>query len=178
VDTQAPKALLKDVYDHALADNIINKMSALDLKITLSDNDLPKVSAMCEAAGMLVAYPFMNDRLVEFSARLPPSLKVKNLRLRYFFKEALREFLPKQIISKRKHGFGLPFGAWLLSHRNLREFSFDAMHDLKQRNIVRPEFIDELLDRKIAEHPNFFGSYVWVLLILELWLAQNAQDWS
>ena len=51
--------------------------------------------------------------------RLPPDLKVKGLKLRWFFKEALRGFLPDAIITKKKHGFGLPFGIWASQHAAL-----------------------------------------------------------
>ena len=85
-------------------------MLAFDRKFTLSDNDLPKVSKACELAGMDVAYPLISDEIVNFSLQLEPQLKLKGTKLRYFFKEALRGFLPDEIIAKQKHGFGLPFG--------------------------------------------------------------------
>ena len=85
----------------------------LDLKQTLADNDLRKVSRMCEVAGLEARYPLLDEALVEFAGEIPASLKIKGLKLRYFFKQALKEFLPPQTITKTKHGFGLPFGLWL-----------------------------------------------------------------
>ena len=52
----------------------------------------------------------LDDALLEFSCRLPVEYKLRGLKLRWFFKEALRGFLPDEIITKKKHGFGLPFG--------------------------------------------------------------------
>ena len=54
---------------------------------------------------------------MEFSARLPSTYKLKGPQLRWFFKEALRDFLPPEIIAKQKHGFGLPVGEWIAGHR-------------------------------------------------------------
>ena len=62
--------------------------------------------------------------------RLPPSWKLKRLRLRWFFKEALRGFLPDAIISKSKHGFGLPFGVWAQRHAALRELATESLRSL------------------------------------------------
>ena len=50
---------------------------------------------------------------------LPPDWKLRPFKLRWFFKEALRGFLPDEIITKKKHGFGLPFGVWMGRHIGL-----------------------------------------------------------
>jgi len=110
VDRELPATRMAQVYGVARADSLVNRMLALDMKYTLADNDLPKVTRSCELAGVAVRFPLLDDTMVSFSARLAPRLKLKGTRLRYFFKEALRGFLPDEIITKSKHGFGLPFG--------------------------------------------------------------------
>ena len=84
--------------------------------------------------------------------------------------------MPKQIIDKQKHGFGLPFGDWLVSHAGLRSMAFDSLGSLKKRRIVRAEFIDDLTDRRLAEHPTYYGGLVWVLMILEQFLDRNSRS--
>ena len=126
VNPEIPKEMLRDAYFRADSEHPINRMLHLDLKFTLADNDLRKVSGMCEAAGIEVRYPLLNEALVNFSGRLPISYKIRGQRLRWFFKEALKDFLPREIITKTKHGFGLPFGVWALSHPPLRELVDDT----------------------------------------------------
>jgi len=111
--------------------------------------------------------------VVAFAARLPPELKLKRTRLRYFFKEALRGFLPAEIVAKNKHGFGLPFGPWLQTHQPLRQISLDSLADLKKHGIVRPEFIDELTSVHVQSHAHYYGTMVWVLMMLEQWLKRH-----
>jgi asparagine synthase (glutamine-hydrolysing) len=113
--------------------------------------------------------------VVDFSLRLAPSLKLRGTHLRYFFKEALRDFLPAEIITKQKHGFGLPFGQWALRDPELRALAFDSLNALKRRDYVKPAFIDHLKDHLLPLHPNYYGTLVWVLMMLELWL-QSHQD--
>jgi asparagine synthase (glutamine-hydrolysing) len=148
-------------------------MLAFDLKYTLADNDLPKVARSCELAGVDIRFPLLNDAVVAFAARLPPGLKLKRTRLRYFFKEALRGFLPDETITKSKHGFGLPFGQWLRTHGPLRQIALDSLTDLKKRGIVRPEFIDELTSTHVESHASYYGTMVWVLMMLEQWIRQH-----
>jgi asparagine synthase (glutamine-hydrolysing) len=173
IDRQQPRARMQQVYDDAQAHSLINRMLALDLKYTLADNDLPKVSRSCELTGVEARYPMLNDAVVAFSARLAPDLKLKRTQLRYFFKEALRGFLPDETIAKTKHGFGLPFGPWLQTHQPLRQLALDSLADLKKRHIVRPEFIDELISVHVQSHVKYYGTMVWVLMMLEQWLSQH-----
>ncbi len=173
IDRGEPLRLQEQVYHGTNARSLINKMLAFDHQFTLADNDLPKVTKMCELAGIDVAFPLLHDDVVAFAARLAPGLKLKGNRLRYFFKEALRDFLPGEIITKQKHGFGLPFGPWLQEHKGLQALVGDTLGSLTKRGIVRPAFLHELTAAKVAQHPGYFGTMVWVLMMLELWFQQR-----
>jgi len=173
VDTTRPLAMMSEVYDAADASSLINRLLALDLKFTLADNDLPKVTRMCDRAGVDVAYPLLHDAIVDFSAALPADLKLRGTRLRYFFKEALRGFLPDEIIAKKKHGFGLPAGPWLATYGPLSALSRDALTSLDGRRIFRRGFLDSLLDTQLHEHAGYYGTMVWVLMMLELWFQEH-----
>jgi asparagine synthase (glutamine-hydrolysing) len=168
-DAGEPLRQLAETYGRTNAASLINRMMALDLKYTLADNDLPKVTRMCDLAGLECVFPMLDERVVEFSAHLAPRLKLKGTRLRYFFKKALGDFLPHEIIAKTKHGFGLPVGLWLDKHRRLRELAMDSLTDLKGRHVVRSEFIDELTSVHLVGHASYYGVMVWVLMMLEQW---------
>ena len=111
--------------------------------------------------------------MVAFASRLTPQQKLNGTKLRYFFKESLRGFLPDEIINKQKHGFGLPFGVWLQHHKPLQQLAIDSLTDLKARNIVRPEFIDQLVGHHLKEHAGYHGTMVWVLMMMEQWFQQR-----
>jgi asparagine synthase (glutamine-hydrolysing) len=176
VDLEGPSQLMRDVYEANPTRNLVNRMLAYDFRFTLADCDLPKVVRSSELAGLPVEFPMLDDRLVAFSAHLEPRLKLKGRKLRYFFKEALRGFLPDEIIAKSKHGFGLPFGPWMRRHKPLQELVMDNLMQLRRRGFVRPDFIDELLGMHVAEHPGYYGTMVWVLLMLEMWFQNHAEE--
>jgi asparagine synthase (glutamine-hydrolysing) len=173
IDRSRPLALMTEGYESTEAGSLINRMLALDLKFTLADNDLPKVTRMCDAAGVDVAFPMLHESVVDFAATLPPDFKLRRTKLRYFFKEALRGFLPAEILTKEKHGFGLPVGIWLQTYAPLRELAGDSLAALKRRRIVRSEMIDALLDTHLASHAGYYGTLVWVLMMLELWFQHH-----
>jgi asparagine synthase (glutamine-hydrolysing) len=176
VDTSEPTRLNADAYFNPSAGSLINRMLALDFKTTLADSDLPKVVQSCALAGLDVAFPMLDSRVVDFSLTLPPRMKLKGTQLRYFFKEALRGFLPDEIIRKQKHGFGLPFGEWAVGDPALRALTFDTLNQLKRREIVRPQFIDRLKDELLPQYPHYYGAMAWILMSLELWLDNNLQQ--
>ena len=128
-----------------------------------------------ELAGVDVAFPLLDERLVDLSARLAPNLKLRGTQLRWFFKDALRDFLPPEVISKQKHGFGLPVGAWLTGHKPLFELAADSIQSLRRHGVVRAPFVDDLLGARLREHPKFYGTMAWVLMMLGLWLESRGR---
>jgi asparagine synthase (glutamine-hydrolysing) len=173
----APLVAQRAVWSESAGQALVNRMLAFDWKYTLADNDLPKVLGSTAMAGMEVAFPLLSDELLEFSLTLPPEWKLKGLTLRWFFKEALRGFLPDEILTKKKHGFGLPFGVWASQHAGLRDMARDSLETLKHRGIVRGAFIDDLLTTLLPAHPGYYGEMVWVLQMLELWLREHAPEY-
>jgi len=173
VNHQQPIALLRAEYGRTNASSATNRMLHLDLKFTLADNDLRKVSRMCELAGVAVHYPLLDEDIVTFAAQLPPLLKVKGLKLRYFFKEALSDFLPHETITKSKQGFGLPFGVWMQTYPPLKELAYDSLTSLRKRGYLRSEYLDGLIEQHRSEHEAYYGVMIWVLMMLEQWLQQH-----
>jgi asparagine synthase (glutamine-hydrolysing) len=162
-------------YHEAKAKSDVNRLLYLDTKMILADNDIRKVSGTAELAGVRVRYPLLDYRLAELAARIPSSLKLKGYNKRYIFKRAMSEILPREVLYKKKHGFGVPLGLWLLRHRGLNELMCDLFADsrTRQRGYFRPEFYDQLLRLHRENHQGFYGEVAWYLLALELWHREH-----
>ena len=176
VNPEIPKKMLQDAYFRADSEHPVNRMLHLDMKFTLADNDLRKVSRMCEAAGIEVRYPLLDEALVNFSGQLPVNYKVRGQRLRWFFKEALKDLLPREIITKSKHGFGLPFGVWALSHPPISELVDDSLKKFEERGFLKSEYIKNIRQQHASEHSTYFGKMIWVMMMLEQWLETHETD--
>jgi len=173
VNSQSPSIMLRDAYDRTDSASYINRMLHLDMKFTLADSDLRKVNGMTEAAGIEVRYPLLDDAMVAFSGEVPPDWKVKGQYLRWFFKNALKGYLPDEIINKSKHGFGLPFGVWARDYAPLRERIEDRLSSFKKRGWLQPAYIDHIRSVHMTEHATYFGKMLWVILIMEEWLEHR-----
>jgi asparagine synthase (glutamine-hydrolysing) len=165
-------------FHSARASSELNRLLYMDVKLTLGDNDLRKVSGTAELAGLQVRYPLLDTHLVEFSCRIPARLKLKGMEKRYIFKKAMREILPRRVLYKKKHGFGVPLGDWFLRDRRLKALVQDVLSDprTRQRGYFRRRFLDNLLDLHRRENAAFYGEIVWYLVALELWHREHLES--
>lgn len=170
IDAELPERLQRDTFNDPKDADILKRMLYLDLKFTLADNDLRKVNRMCEIAGVEVRYPLLDEELVEFSTKIPSHKLLENGELRAFYKHALTDFLPPGTLSKKKHGFGLPFGVWMAQHHDMRELALDSLNNLRSRSIVNPDYLDNIITLQRDGHAAYYGVMIWILVMLEQWL--------
>ena len=178
VSAGEPLQLQREAWELAAADTDLDRNLAFDWRFTLAESDLPKVRMATAMAGVEVGYPLLDSALREFSMRLPTDYKLRGLKLRWFFKEALRGFLPDAILTKQKHGFGLPFGVWASRHPGLSTLASESLRSFAQRGLVQPKFIEQLLREHLPAHPGYYGEMVWVLMMLEQWLQAHSPDFK
>lgn len=174
LDFEQPLAIRREIYERAASPSLLQRMMHLDLTAALADSDLRKVNRMCGLAGMRVRYPLLNEDLVEFSARVPPRLLVKRFRLRDFYKRALRSFLPGETLSKKKHGFGMPFDEWLKTDPELRALAQDSLRAFRHRRLMRQAFLDEVIEQHGRPQKARRDDIVWDIVMLELWMQAHS----
>jgi asparagine synthase (glutamine-hydrolysing) len=174
-DLNAPWNVVQEHFDRVEAGSELNRLMYLDLKLTIGDNDLLKVTRTAELAGVAVRFPLLDLSLVEFTGTLPANMKVRGLEKRYLFKRAFRTLLPPQTLAKRKHGFGVPTSVWLKSHPGFQALARETLLSsrARQRGYFRPGAIDELFRLHAADTTPFYGDILWTLLMLELWHRQH-----
>ena len=164
----------------ARAGNIspLNRLLYVDLKLAISDNDLFKVNRMAETQGMEVRYPYLDPCVASVSGKIPAGFKVKGWSKRYIFKKAFTHFLPEQILTKKKHGFGLPTGDWLRTHAGFRDLARSLLLEPRalQRGYFRRAALERLLKAHDDEPNSYFGSHIWNFMMLELWHRVHADS--
>ena len=161
-------------YWNGPARDPLDRLLYLDVKITLGDNDLLKVTRMSELAGIRPRFPFLDRSVAEFSGAIPAGLKVKGAEKRYLFKRAFRELLPAEVLQKKKHGFGIPVAMWMKSDKRMRELTRDVLLSARtyQRGYIRRSFVEDLFRMHETDETPFYGDTLWTFLTLELWFRQ------
>jgi asparagine synthase (glutamine-hydrolysing) len=158
-------------YRAARAHDVLDRELYIDLKLSISDNDLFKVTRMTHAAGIAVRFPFLDRDLAEFSATVPARIKMRGGRLRSFFKDAYRDVLPPEVSTKKKHGFGLPIAMWLETHPPFREMIGDLLLSPRalNRGYFRRDGVEALLRGHRNDPKGFYGTFLWNMMTLEMW---------
>lgn len=170
-----PLEMMQRVYAQAPAHSDLNRLLFLDLKFTIADNDLVKVRQTAAAHGVRIRYPMLEHSLAEFSGRMPADLKVHGLEKRYLFKRALRDFLPRDVLAKTKHGFGVPVSLWLCQDPRFRELLLDVTHDrvLQQRAYFKTTELLRVVDEHLRGIRDW-GQLLWAVIMLEVWNREKS----
>ena len=132
---------------------------------------LVKVDRMSMAASLEVRCPLLDHRLVELAASLPPELKIRDGKGKYILIQAVRDYLPASLLSRKKMGFGVPLKHWFRT--SLKDFLTDHLLSARsrQRGVTSPGFVAQLIEEhRTGRRDN--SQWLWTLLMLELWFLQ------
>lgn len=173
INTNQPSEYQSNTYKRTTNDDLIKQMLFLDGKFTLADNDLRKVNQMCELAGIDVHYPMLQENLVQFAATIPSKWLMQGYELRSFYKQGLQDFLPKATLNKSKQGFGLPFGVWMGTDKDLKEFAEANLEGMIKRGYLNPAYIKNIIELHRSGHASYYGVMIWLLVMLEEWLVAH-----
>ena len=141
----------------------------LDLKLYLQESILVKVDRASMACSLEVRAPLLDYELVEFMMGLPSALKLKGLTSKYILKKAMKNFLPNEVIQRKKKGFGVPIAKWVKGP--LKELFGDLLSPdrIKREGFLNPEYVTSLLqDHLLNKKDN--RKKLWTLLVWELWV--------
>ena len=67
---------------------------------------------------------------------------------------------------------------WANNYPELKALTTYSLHNLAKRGLVRAEFVQTILTQRLPEHPGYFGEIVWILMMLDQWLAAKAPGFS
>lgn len=147
---------------------LVDRLLKLDTLTYLPYDLLVKADIASMANAVEARSPFLDHRLMEFAASLPPEFKLRGLSKKYILKKVAAEFLPRENVYRRKQGFGVPVGRWLRTE--LKDLLTDNLLSpaFLNRGYFRPEPIKEMVKLHIAGQKDY-DFQLWALLMFELW---------
>jgi asparagine synthase (glutamine-hydrolysing) len=157
----------------------LNRMLYLEAKHFLPDHNLNYTDKMAMAHGVEVRVPLLDLALVNYVVRIPPAEKQRGASGKRLLKEAMRPYLPAEIINRPKTGFGAPLRRWI--RRDLREMVHDVLAEeaVARRGLFDPGAVRRLVDRN--ERGELDASYlVFSLMCVELWMRNfvDRRQWD
>jgi asparagine synthase (glutamine-hydrolysing) len=148
---------------------LLDALLYANMRTYLHDDLLVKTDRMTMANSLEARSPLLDTSLIEELATLPASMKVSPFGLKRLLRRAMRDRLPKEILRRRKHGFGVPVGRWF--RNELREPFHDLV--LSERayssHLLRRDGVSALFSEHLQGRVDH-GPKLWALLTLEVWL--------
>ncbi len=146
----------------------LNQLLYVDLKTFLPCLNLTTTDKTSMAANLEVRVPFLNYELVELAARMPPDLKLRGLKRKYILKRAAEKLLPKQVVWRKKAGFGAPIRSWLRGPLKPMVEDLLSEETLRRRGLFDPREVRRIIEANLSGREDY-NLQVFQLLTLELW---------
>ena len=144
------------------------QMMHADFETYLPEDILVKVDRMSMAHSIESRVPLLDNDVVEVAASIPASMKIRNGRRKHILKAVAETVLPRQILERRKQGFGVPLSVWFRG--DLRSLFTDVLLSptLRQRGYFDTRFIERLVREHVSARRDH-TLRLWALVVFELW---------
>ena len=171
VSTQNPSSFLDQWFAKANGSGILDATLLTDQMTYLPNDLLVKVDIASMANSLEARSPFLDHNLIEFAASLPEHLKMQRFQTKSMLKKVAARLVPKEVVYRRKMGFGVPLGKWF--REDMKDFVRGVL--LSERSLKRGIIKPEMLEKYVNEHTNAERDHsfqLWTLLMLELWFQR------
>lgn len=166
IENTDPYFLQNALIDKCDAEDVLDKLLYADTKTYLHEL-LMKQDQMSMAASIESRVPFLDHKLVEFTARMPHEMKLRGGTTKWILREAMKGILPTEILERPKMGFPVPIGGWFRGEFKHIVDEYVLGSRAMERGIFDAGFVKKL----VAEH-NAGANHderLWSLVNFEIW---------
>ena len=160
--------IISGPWEEASGGDVLDVMLEVDVTSYLPGDLITKIDIATMAYGLEARSPLLDHQLMEFAASIPAGLKVRGREKKWIFRNALRGWIPDEILDRPKQGFSVPIGDWF--RNELRDQVRDVLLDpgTLRRGYFRREAVESMLERHSAG-ADAETKPLWALFMFELW---------
>ena len=146
----------------------LDRMTLADALSYLTDDILQKVDRAAMAVGLETRVPFLDKDVVEFAARIPPGMKVRDGRGKWLVRQVLYQHVPAELVDRPKTGFSIPIDEWLRGP--LKSWASDLLSParLQSQNLFNAKRVAVRLTEHMSGRGNH-GYWLWNVLMAQAW---------
>jgi len=174
INHENPRDVIQELFHKVQNEHLLNQMLYIDSKTWLPDDLLIKADKISMANSLELRVPFLDHKVMEFAASLPPNFKVKGATAKRILKKAFSKSIPAEIVHRKKTGFPVPYEKWL--QNELKGYCLDIMHNDHSLH-------SQLFGRNLFKDPanlqamGYQSKDLFSLLVLELWHNRFIKDY-
>jgi asparagine synthase (glutamine-hydrolysing) len=165
-----PYRVIDELMDRTDATSLLDRLLYSDIKTYLHEL-LMKQDQMSMATSLESRVPFLDHKLVEFTASLPERLKLRGWTTKYILRQSMKGVLPDAILTRPKMGFPVPIGAWFRGPYSYLLDEFVLGSRALDRGIFEPDYVKDLVQRHRTGGENH-DERLWALVNFEMWLRR------
>jgi len=171
-DSDHPLDFVRSHFDAPGAERGVDKALRIDSRIMLVDDPVKRVDNNTMAASLEARVPFLDHEVVEFAARMPAEMKVRDGG-KYALKEAARRIIPAGVIDRPKGYFPVPALKYLKGE--FFEMTRDALSSdaARTRGLFDQNYVNKILESPDKHITSLGGSKLYQLALIEMWLQTH-----
>lgn len=144
------------------------QMTWRDLIFYLPHDILTKVDRASMAVSLEARVPLLDHRVVEFAARIPTSMKIRDGKGKWLLRQVLSRYVPPKLVERPKMGFGVPVELWM--RNELRDWCESL---LDEKRIREQGLLDAIEVRRMWSHylggQTYYSHLLWDVLMFQAW---------
>ncbi|MBV9242880.1 MAG: asparagine synthase (glutamine-hydrolyzing), partial [Acidobacteria bacterium] len=161
----------REYFNNCRDASLLNRLLYVDFKTFMPALNLDTTDRTSMAANLEVRVPFLNKEMLDLSCRLPSSLKLKGLKRKYILKKAAERLLPRDVVWRKKAGFGAPIRAWLRGPLRPMVDDLLSASRVQKRGLFDPSSVRQIVDANLTGREDY-NLHVLFLLTFEMWMQE------
>ena len=160
-----------DIYfgEHAQS---VDKVIGSYFKTFLTDGELIKTTQAFAYENIAIREPYLDYALIDFMARVPSDIKIKNGIKKNILKQIAYDYIPKNLLDRPKKGFSIPFSRWM--KHELKPLLMETLSEenLNKDGILETKYVINIRNNFLKGKEEYKYK-LWSILLYQLWYEKH-----